>query len=267
MARIRTVKPEFFSDEKLALASIPARYLFAGMLTEADDEGRLSASAKRLAGSLFPHDARIGPGRVTKWLKELEALNVVVRYEVNSAQYLWIRTFEKHQRISHPTPSRLPAPPEVLPNSSGPTLEVIGPELGTRNREQGKEQGTGNMIAPSNGARKHDPIFETLFMLETGLPYSAENRATMTQTEADALQKPAREIAATGITPADLLAAIGSWPQVFPDATCTPPAVAKHLGKLKAASKGMVARRSTEDQLIAEAIAMGERRRAREASR
>lgn len=60
MARIRTVKPDLFSDEKLARVSLQARLLYIGLFTEADDQGRLYASAKRLAGALFPHDQRVG---------------------------------------------------------------------------------------------------------------------------------------------------------------------------------------------------------------
>ena len=72
MARIRTVKPETFSSYSLAQVSIEARYLFIGLWTEADDEGRLIDSPKRIAGDLFPHDEGIDEVNVTAWIDDLE---------------------------------------------------------------------------------------------------------------------------------------------------------------------------------------------------
>ena len=71
MARIRAIKPEAYSDPTLAKCSISARYLFTGLWTEADDEGRLYASPRRLLGSLFPHDEDISIRQVERWLQEL----------------------------------------------------------------------------------------------------------------------------------------------------------------------------------------------------
>ena len=43
MARIRTIKPEFWQDEDLATLSEPALILAAGLLNHADDEGYFRA--------------------------------------------------------------------------------------------------------------------------------------------------------------------------------------------------------------------------------
>lgn len=48
MARIRTVKPEFWTDEKIVECSIPARLLFIGLFNFADDKGCLERSPKRI---------------------------------------------------------------------------------------------------------------------------------------------------------------------------------------------------------------------------
>jgi hypothetical protein len=143
MPRIRAVKPETFSDPDLARASIQARYLYIGLWTEADDEGRLLASTKRLVGALFPHDVKVNEAQVLRWLKELEGLRKVVRYEAGVGEYLYLPNFHRHQKISHKSPSKHPSPPPILPeplgNGSGVTPEVLRPdrEQGTGNREQG----------------------------------------------------------------------------------------------------------------------------------
>ena len=57
MARIRTVKPEFWTDEKVVECSIPARLLFIGLFNFANDMGCLERSPKRLKMQIFPADA------------------------------------------------------------------------------------------------------------------------------------------------------------------------------------------------------------------
>lgn len=144
MARIRTVKPDFWGSAKTAKVSRDARLLFLGLLNEADDEGRLLSSAKKIAGDLFPHDDDVEPNDVTVWLGELAAANFVQLYMDDGIGYCCVTGFGEHQRVSHPTPSKFPAPPErtspdVLPTSSG---EV--PESDTKNSAPEVEQGTGN---------------------------------------------------------------------------------------------------------------------------
>ncbi|MCS5946284.1 hypothetical protein LNP25_19480 [Klebsiella variicola subsp. variicola] len=53
MARIRTVKPEFWTDEKVVECSIPARLLFIGLFNFANDMGCLERSPKRLKMQIF----------------------------------------------------------------------------------------------------------------------------------------------------------------------------------------------------------------------
>lgn len=139
MARIRTIKPDFCTSPSAGRVSREARLLFLLLLTDADDEGRLAGSLKRLAGCLYPDDHDVTPVKIRKWLTELHRQEMVVAYSVDDAEYLWIVNFTKHQKISHPTPSRLPNPPEDFRNGSGEPPEHFPPDLGSgsRNREQG----------------------------------------------------------------------------------------------------------------------------------
>lgn len=131
MARIRTIKPEFWGDAKTARVSRDARLLMIGLLNESDDDGRQLASAKRIAGALFPHDDDVDAALVSRWLDELEAAGFVMRYEVDGAKYLVIPSFRTHQRISKPTESRLPPPPvaDPLRDDSATECGVTPPTL------------------------------------------------------------------------------------------------------------------------------------------
>ena len=116
VARIRTIKPDFWQHPKTGEVSRDARLLFLGLLNEADDEGRMRYSAKRLSGVLFPFDDDATPGMVDLWITALEREKFIVRYEVRGALYLEVCGFKKHQRINRPLPSVLP--PRGLSESS-----------------------------------------------------------------------------------------------------------------------------------------------------
>lgn len=111
MARIRTIKPEFQQSESMGRVSRDARLTFILMWPQADDSGRLRGSSRMLASVLYPFDDD-APRLIDGWLGELEAQGCIRRYEVDGSQYLEICNFMNHQKIDHPTPSKLPAFPE-----------------------------------------------------------------------------------------------------------------------------------------------------------
>ncbi|OZI56756.1 hypothetical protein [Bordetella genomosp. 4] len=106
MARIRTIKPDFWTDEKLTECSLSARLMFIGMLNFADDNGNLAASAKKLKMQIFPADNI----DCQPLLDELIAHGVVIEYSVNGDKFLNIKGFKKHQIINRPSKSAIPEP-------------------------------------------------------------------------------------------------------------------------------------------------------------
>ena len=54
MPRIRTIKPEFWSDEKLATVSEASLLVAIGLLNIADDEGYFNANPKLIDAFIFP---------------------------------------------------------------------------------------------------------------------------------------------------------------------------------------------------------------------
>ena len=112
MARIRTIKPEFFSSERIALLSIPARLTFVGMWTEADDYGAVVDNHRLLKGHLWPHDDDITATDVSLHVQQMVDAGLVRRYEHEGRRLLWINGFADNQRVNRPTPGRrLPPPP------------------------------------------------------------------------------------------------------------------------------------------------------------
>lgn len=113
MARIRTIKPQFWGDDEIAELSIESRYLCLGLVSMADDDGRFMASANAICGYVFPHD-EIAPAKVRKWLREIESVGFVRLYQIGKREYGVIENYRRHQKINRPYPSSLPAPGELV---------------------------------------------------------------------------------------------------------------------------------------------------------
>lgn len=95
MARIRTIKPEFFKHDKLAELPALARLLFIGLWTIADREGRLENRPKRIKAEVLPYD----DANVDEMLKQLREYGFITCYEVDGRDYIQIDNFIKHQHV------------------------------------------------------------------------------------------------------------------------------------------------------------------------
>lgn len=98
MARIRSIKPEFWTSEQIVECSTSARLLFIGMWSFADDGGNLPASFKTLKMQIFPADNI----DVEPLVAELFSVGLLIEYTVNSRNY-WNITGWHHQKIDRPT--------------------------------------------------------------------------------------------------------------------------------------------------------------------
>ena len=108
MARIRTIKPEFWTNERVMECSANARLLFIGMWNFADDLGRLSLSPKTIKAQIFPSD-EIGFDVILGMIRELSTNGLILTYEVDGKEYLQIVGWQ-HQRIDKPQPGKCPSP-------------------------------------------------------------------------------------------------------------------------------------------------------------
>lgn len=99
MARIRTIKPDFWEDEKLGAIPIQARLLFIGTWSYADDNGVIRGSAALLKSQIFPYDDNLRIGEVKKWIDALVEARMLIPLSYKGASYYVIRTFRSHQRI------------------------------------------------------------------------------------------------------------------------------------------------------------------------
>lgn len=104
MARIRTIKPEFFTSEDICALSPLARLLYIGTWLEADRDGRLHWKPKTLKTRYLPNDAC----EIEAVCDELTTQGVVVLYGDGLA---YIPKFSEHQIVNpREGKSKLPEP-------------------------------------------------------------------------------------------------------------------------------------------------------------
>jgi len=113
MPRTRSIKPEFWSDEKLSLVSRDARLTFIAIWNQSDDYGSVKGHPAWLKNTIYPYD-EIKLSEFQKWLLELEKISALLPYQVNGEKYYYIRTFTKHQTINKPSQAKNPPPPLSL---------------------------------------------------------------------------------------------------------------------------------------------------------
>jgi hypothetical protein len=101
MARIRTIKPEFWTSEQVVECSTIARLLFIGMWNFCDDGGNHPASAKTLKMQIFPGDD-ISSHQIDAYISELIASGLLAEYSADGRRY-WHVTGWKHQKIDRPS--------------------------------------------------------------------------------------------------------------------------------------------------------------------
>lgn len=107
MARIRTVKPEFWTSEQVMECSTTSRLLFIGMWNFCDDGGNHPASAKTLKAEVFPGDD-FSADDVQAMVDELVAQELLMPYIADGKRYLHVTGWH-HQKIEKPN-YRYPKP-------------------------------------------------------------------------------------------------------------------------------------------------------------
>jgi hypothetical protein len=163
VARIRTIKPEFFTSLTIDKLSLAAQRTFAGLLTYADDYGKGIDDARLIKAALWPLRDEHTPAKVEEDMAAIAALGLILRYTYGEGRYFQILGWNEHQRVNRPSPSKLPEPPppEGSPRahaqltegslSSNGTLTESSPQerKGTRERN-GREENHASLTESSN---------------------------------------------------------------------------------------------------------------------
>lgn len=169
MAKIRTLKGEFFRNADVSRAGPTAKLLAAGLVcTVADDEGRFKASADYIRGEVFTHDdLTVVDVEAALFALADDSVDFVRLYTLNQRHFGYIPGWKEHQRVP-PTrfvKSKLPAPPYSIRRRQGagnPQTSDIEAQAGASSRagvgkerkgEEGKgKEGRGVISTTSHSA-------------------------------------------------------------------------------------------------------------------
>ena len=107
MARIRTIKPSFFTSLTIANLTLEQRLTFIGLWTHVDDAGRCDYDARLIKAALWPLDDRSSRDVETD-IRALTEASLITHYKAGNRRYLQVNGWVEHQKINRPTPSTLP---------------------------------------------------------------------------------------------------------------------------------------------------------------
>jgi len=137
MARIRTIKPDFWTDEKIVELDLEERLLFIGLWNFADDQGYLDLSPKRIKMQVFPGDDI----DVSRALARLHEASLLAVYDSRDGKIIHITNWDKHQRVSNPSRARFE--PGDLHECDWPETTLARPLEGSvRKGREGKGSNT-----------------------------------------------------------------------------------------------------------------------------
>ncbi len=158
MARIRTIKPEFWTHPVMARLDPHVRLLALALLNHADDHGYFMASPPivQAACSPFTEDSV----RVHGWLTELSRVGwIEVRNHPTHGPIGRVVNFSTHQRVNRPSDSKVKAYwfIEDSVNAHGGFSEGSLLEQGTGNREGNMDRKSGADAPLTGGLVEVDP--------------------------------------------------------------------------------------------------------------
>lgn len=109
MARIRSIKPEFWVSEQVVNCAVDTRLFFIGLWNFADDGGVIPYSVRGLKMAIFPGDT-FDDDAIRRMIDELSANALILVFEESGTKYIHVTGWDKHQRIDRPN-LKHPQPP------------------------------------------------------------------------------------------------------------------------------------------------------------
>lgn len=168
--RIRTVKPELFTDERLwdlgVETGLPVLQAFIGLWCFADREGRFEWRPRALRAMILP----FWEGDMASVLEALASRSFITRYVVDGSEFGHIRTFSAHQVIPHREAQSTLPDPALHGRSSEPghctgtAVQLPGSAPGEGKGREGNgrgREGRGNSRASTDATLLHREAGQT----------------------------------------------------------------------------------------------------------
>ena len=197
MARIRTIKPEFFTSPDVARVDVPVRILYQAMWCWADDFGIGETNFNGLLGFAFPDSDGFTAQDVRRFCADIARHFGTTFYTVRGRHYFAIESWDAHQkterreqRRKYPTPDDPDAMPDQRIYDGADFAPVVPRKTGADPRESGA--GTGEQGNSGTGEQGKETT-----------PLPPAPTMTVVPTEPSRTGKPARPRGRTGKTLVD----------------------------------------------------------------
>ncbi len=147
MARIRTIKPEFWTSEQVMDLKPVTRLLFIGLWNFVDDFGRAPVAPRTIKAQVMPGDNFTGED-IQAMLNEIRSSGLIVFYTAEGKEYFEITGWSKHQKIDNPSKYKVcPAPTGEKPKLLAIPSEEL-PAIGLEGKGVEKEPRVKESIQP-----------------------------------------------------------------------------------------------------------------------
>jgi hypothetical protein len=181
MAKIRGVKPDYWTDEDIVELSIPARLLFIGLWNYACDNGHLQDKPKQIKMRILPSD----DVNCSELLREIEAKGCIRR----DADWITIPNLAHHQKpdrryfltCDHPN---CEPPPETVSQRKARRVHVVH----TPGTPSAHDVGTPSAHGDGDGDGDGDGELKVI----TALPANAGKKQTRRATQRPADFRPSQ---------------------------------------------------------------------------
>ena len=139
MARQRIILPEYWLDSELAQCDYVVRLFYIGTWNFSDDYGVIEDDLLKLRSQIFPYDLSIDLLPIRDRLVSLKKL---LPFEAEGKKWLYIKNFERFQRIERPSKWQNPEPPtDILGEGSVRGRRGVGEGNGRREEKRREEKG------------------------------------------------------------------------------------------------------------------------------
>jgi hypothetical protein len=156
MARIRTIKPEFWTHEGLNALPEATHLLAAALLNYADDEGYFNANPALIKAACSP--LREPSVSIQDSLRRLAKTGYLQFAQgPDGRRYGRIVNFDEHQRVNRPTPSKISALQIVWESSLSPHTQLSEDSPLEGKGKEGKGTGKGKEDMSTSSTSVGDP--------------------------------------------------------------------------------------------------------------
>jgi hypothetical protein len=106
--RKRMIDPDIWQDEKFNKLTDKGKLLFIGLITVANDFGKLRGNPIYLRTHLFPYDDN--NNIVEKELEMLIKSKMIIKYNINGETFIKLTNWDKYQTLIHPAKDNIEEP-------------------------------------------------------------------------------------------------------------------------------------------------------------